>query len=98
MANIDTKELIEHHYHHLRRKRNILFKAFLISYVAVFVVWLISLTPFFGWAFGAFTNFPPEAMGMYMMVMFGVWKIASVVLFLIPALAIWWEMASFKRK
>jgi hypothetical protein len=29
--------------------------------------------------------------------MFGLWKIAGVLLFLVPSLAAWWEMHSVKK-
>ncbi|MCL2339089.1 MAG: hypothetical protein FWC51_04015 [Proteobacteria bacterium] len=98
MANMDMKELMAHEHHKMQIKRNTLFRAFLINYVAVFIVWLITLTPFYGWAMATFTHFPPEAADLYVMNILGIWKVAGVILFLIPALAIWWEMAALKNR
>jgi hypothetical protein len=92
------KEMMEHQYHKMQIKRNTLFRAFLINYIAVFVVWLISMTPFYAWAFGTFTDMPPEMADMYIMNILGIWKVAGVVLFLVSAFATWWEMHAFKNR
>ena len=91
------KDWMEHKVHKLYHKRNFLFKAFLINYVAVFVAWCISGLP---WYQGLLLHFMQTDAGtahMYMMNMFGFWKIAGVVLFLVPAFAAWWEMASCRK-
>ncbi|MCL1891956.1 MAG: CPP1-like family protein [Alphaproteobacteria bacterium] len=82
----------------LKQKRNILFRAFLINYVVILLAWLVSMTPFY---MGLLMHFMPginaiEA-NMYLMTLFGIWKIAGVVLFLIPALAIWWEQCMMQK-
>ncbi|MCL2748883.1 MAG: hypothetical protein FWE50_02290 [Alphaproteobacteria bacterium] len=92
------KDYFAHKMHKLAQRRNINFRAFLINYIAVFLVWLFTLTPVFESLMAHFTNFTPREADMYMMVLLGIWKIAGVILFLIPAFATWWEMHAMKEK
>ena len=74
--------------------RNVLFKAFIINYVAVFLVWLLSLANFYHWVLALFYPDIQEAtMTMYLLYLLGAWKILGVVLFLIPAAALHWQFA-----
>jgi len=98
MKDMSEKEFYELKMHKMRQKRNTLFRAFVINAVAIFLVWLLMMTPFYGWAMGTFTPFTPADAQMYLFDLIGVWKLAGVVLFLVPALAIWWEMAACKKK
>ncbi|MCL2331573.1 MAG: hypothetical protein FWC61_03455 [Proteobacteria bacterium] len=98
MKDSGMKEMMEHFYHKMRAKRNILFRAFLINYILVFLVWLCSLMPWYQNLLMHFMPMSGPQIQMYLMEIFGLWKIAGVVLFLVPALATWWEMHSFSKK
>ncbi|MCL2629443.1 MAG: hypothetical protein FWD33_02010 [Alphaproteobacteria bacterium] len=82
----------------LRGHRNILFRAFVINYVAILVAWLISLMPMYKRMAEHFMNMSASEVNVFMMDIFGIWKILGAVLFLVPALAIWWEMCSLQKK
>jgi len=73
--------------------RNVLFKAFIINYVAVFLVWLVSLTGAFNWAMAVFFHMSAETATLYFLYLLGAWKILGAVFFLIPAAALHWEFA-----
>jgi hypothetical protein len=91
----DKKEMM---LYKMRGWRNILFRAFAINYVAVLIVWLISLTGFYTKLASRVMGFPPDILHIYMMDMFGFWKIAGALLFLIPAIALSWEIGARKNK
>lgn len=91
------KDKLEHMVFKMHNKRNFYLKAFLINYIAVFAVWLISLTGLLEWAMKFFADFSARETNNYMMWMFGAWKIAGVVLFLMPGLAAWWELGCLRK-
>ena len=80
------------------RIRNILFKAFVLNYILVLVVWLLSLTELFPYLMSFFFQFDSLETAVFMVNIFGIWKTLGVVFFLIPAAAIHWEYASEKIK
>jgi len=93
-----NKEYYAHTMNKLASKRNTMFRAFLLNYIAIFLVWLLTLTPMFDVLMALFTSFTPRQADMYMMTLLGFWKIAGVILFLIPAFATWWEMHAMRAK
>lgn len=98
MKNMTPEEYLDYKISKLRRKRNILFRAFLINLVAILIVWLISMTPLAHWVMGRLTPFSAAGANMYIMSLLGIWKIIGYVLFLVPALAIWWEMCDYVKR
>jgi len=95
----DMKDMIQYNLYKMRGKRNFLLRAFLINYIAVFIVWLISMTPLYAGLMTHFASHQTAAgVEMYMLGVFGAWKILGVALFLVPALAIWWEMCFIKKE
>ncbi len=76
--------------HKLYHKQHMMFKAFLINIVLMLLVWLICKT-------GMFDGMMTDNAGYAELVKFqamgwmAIWKIANVVLFLVPAIAAWWE-------
>ena len=90
------KDHIEHMMHKLRHKRNILFRAFFINWALVALTWVLFITDAFDGLLDFFIPNIGMNWGVYMLWLLGIWKIAGAVLFLIPALAIWWEMAMCK--
>ena len=91
------KDWMEHKIHKLYHKRNFLLRAFLINYVAVFVAWLITMIPGYQEMAMHFLQTDAAETHMFIMDIFGLWKILGVVLFLVPALAAWWEMHACKK-
>ncbi|MCL2737615.1 MAG: hypothetical protein FWE17_02010 [Alphaproteobacteria bacterium] len=95
----DIKDMMRHKLCKLRIRRNVSLRGFLINYVSVFVLWIISMTPLYAGLLAHFASHQSAAaMEMYMLAVFGAWKILAVVLFLVPALAMWWEMNWLKRE
>ncbi len=87
-------EYIDHKMYH---KQATLFRAFLINYVLILIYWLAMMMPgFIEWAAGL-TQMPPALLYINMITWLAIWKIAGAVLFLIPALAMWWERCSMKK-
>jgi len=93
----DQREWMEHKYHKIMHKGNFLFRAFIVNIVLVTLVWLLSLTGFYTWAMHVFTHFTPEESADYIIIVIGLWKVGGVLLFLVPALAAWWEACMFKK-
>ncbi|MCL2538232.1 MAG: hypothetical protein FWF34_02420 [Alphaproteobacteria bacterium] len=93
-----NKDFLKYTLEKLRIKRNILFRAFAISYGAIIIGWLFSISPLFLWTIKEFTLFSPEDSYFYIMNIFGVWQTLNVVFLLFPALAIWWEMHELQKK
>lgn len=98
MKDMNMKEMTEHRYHKMRAKRNFLLRAFVVNYAAIFVAWLVSMAPGFNGLLVWFMHGTAADAHMYMMDMLGFWKILGVVLFLVPALAAWWEMHSLSKR
>ncbi|MCL1902095.1 MAG: hypothetical protein FWG18_00515 [Alphaproteobacteria bacterium] len=94
----DFENFAEYSYEKLRIKRNIKLRAFLINYIAVFAGWLFSLTALYDFLIMTFTWFTPWEAYVYIMGILGIWQVAGVVLFLFPALAIWWEMGMLRKR
>jgi hypothetical protein len=93
----EMNTLMEHHYHKMRSKRNILFRAFVINIVLVLAAWLFSMTPLFDGMMSGLFGYSAVDSEIYMLNLLGIWDVAGVVLFLVPALAVWWEMRAFGK-
>ena len=91
------KEEMDYIMHKLYHKRNTLFRAFLINYVLVFLVWILSMTGIYDSLVGFFMPNMPVDFDAYMLWLLGAWKIAGIVLFLVPAFATWWEIAAYRK-
>ena len=93
----EQMDWVERKYYKMKHKRNFLFRAFVINFALVLGVWLLSLTGLYDCAFRAFTNFTPEEGADYLIKVIGLWKVAGVVMFLVPALSAWWCMRAMRR-
>lgn len=94
----DMKDVMEHKYFKMGMIRNVLFRAFLINYVAIFLAWLFSMTRLYDYLMLRFTWFYPDEAYLYIMNILGIWQTLGVVFMLFPALAIWWEMYMMKKR
>jgi hypothetical protein len=97
MTKKEFAEYNEFRIEKLRVNQNILFRAFVINYIGVLLMWLIGfIHPLMNWL--AFLSGVPAAiLSIQFLGWLAVWKIAGVVLFLIPALAIWWERCRLRK-
>jgi len=81
----------------IRRIRNILFKAFLITILFVLLMWLFIITDLMQYFMWALPGFTVETANLFTMWLVGALDIAGIVLFLIPTLALTWEIQTTKR-
>jgi hypothetical protein len=77
----------------LRHKRNVLLRAFVINTVLLIVTLLITLTPFYTWIV-SFWLTTPQQITSYTLLFITLWKVGGILLFLVPALAVWWELSA----
>ena len=73
--------------------RNILFKAFVINYALLILVWLLSLSGFYHYVLALFHVMPEADVDTYLAILLGGWDVIGFVLFLVPALALHWVRA-----
>ena len=81
----------------LRMKQHILLRAFAINLALLFIVWIFSLSTNVMELIAFATNVPTTLVYMNMLNWLAIWDIAGAVLFLVPALAIWWQRAALKK-
>jgi len=74
------------------RVRNILLRGFVINYVLIFVVWLVMLTGLYHVIMDWFFGMHPHHITWFIVHLLGWWKVLGAVFFLVPALAIQWEL------
>ena len=82
----------------MRTARNTLFRAAVINYALIFLVWCLSMT---GWYINVIEHFTGlGGMTAYLFVLnfLSMWKVLTTVFFLVPALAIWWQMCADEKK
>jgi hypothetical protein len=91
------KDQMQHICHKLYHKRNLLFRAFAINFVLIVIAWLVSMAPWYDGLVAGLMHCPAAEAETYTMDLLGVWKIAGVVFFLVPALAAWWELHACKK-
>jgi hypothetical protein len=77
----------------LRHKRNVLLRAFVINTLLLIVTLLITLTPFYTWVVSFWLS-DPQQIASYTLLFITLWKIGGILLFLVPAIAVWWELSA----
>ncbi|MDR2769832.1 MAG: hypothetical protein LBB08_00095 [Rickettsiales bacterium] len=85
--------------HKMYHKKRVLFRAFLINLALVVAVYLLNIAGVFSaeWM-GRMMMCPAAEAEHQVMNLLGLWKIAGVVFFLVPALAMWWECNCIKKQ
>lgn len=78
----------------LYRKQRILFRAFFINLLLVLFVWLLSFWPGFMYFISVVTGISIGLLYISWIGWLALWKIAAVLIFLVPAIAIYWERKS----
>lgn len=81
----------------LKCLRNILFKSFIINFVLIIAIWFFYLTGVYNILFGYFFGLNVIEVWILLVYTLGFWKILVAVFFLIPAVAIHWELKKHKK-
>lgn len=81
----------------LKWLRNILFKAFIINYILVVLVWLLHLTWLYNFLMQCFFSFDSKETAALMVYLFGAWKVLATTFFLVPAIAIHCSLKKEKK-
>ncbi len=81
----------------LLSKQRILFRAFFINVIFVLITWLLLLIPACMYFAVWMTGIPPMMLQMSMMGALALWDILAVLIFLVPAIAIYWERKSMLK-
>lgn len=80
----------------LLSKQRILFRAFAVNTILVLLIWLLTFIPellYIGvWA----TGVSAPMFYVYAVGTLALWGLAGVIIFLVPAIAIWWERKMMK--
>lgn len=80
----------------LLSKQRVLFRAFAVNTLLVLLVWLLTFIPqliYFGvWI----TGVSAPMFFVYAVGTLALWELAGVIIFLVPAIAIWWERKMIK--
>ncbi len=92
------KDFVEIQNMKLLSKQRICFRAFLINLVLVILVWLLTLCPEFMYLAVRITGISLPYLYVSAISFLAIWKLAGVIFFLIPAIAIWWERKMLKNK
>ena len=91
------KDFIEIQNLKLLSKQRIYFRAFFINFALVVLVWLLTLCPQFMYFAVRITGISLPFLYVSAISFLAIWKLAGVVFFLIPAIAIWWERKMLKK-
>ena len=92
-----NKEIKAKYEYKLYMKQCILLRAFFINIAIICIAWLATLSNgLMAWT-AFLTNISIEQVYSGMFLLLGVWDVAGVLLFLVPALAIYWERKSLKK-
>ena len=90
MANVKlSQDLIQE----LHLKKRVMFRAFAVNLALILLVWLAIEAGLFPIGMvGRLMSCTPDEAKLYVMDLLGIWKILNIVLFLVPALAMLWEV------
>lgn len=80
----------------LLSKQRVLFRAFAVNTLLVLLIWALTFIPQFIY-FGVWvTGVSAPMFFFYAIGTLALWGLAGVILFLVPAIAIWWERKMLK--
>lgn len=91
------KDFIEFQNMKLLSKQRIYLRAFFINLALVILVWLLTLCPQFMYMAVRITGISLPYLYVSAISFLAIWKLAGVVFFLVPAIAIWWERKMLKK-
>lgn len=75
----------------LLSKQRILFRAFGVNTLFVMFIWLLSFFPELMYLGVLITGVSAPMFYVYVVGTLALWGLAGVIMFLVPAIAIWWE-------
>ncbi len=90
------KEYIEMLNLKLLSRQRVYFKAFLINFLLVFFVWLLTLWPAFMYFAVRITGISLPYLYVSAISFLAIWMLAGVVFFFVPAIAVYWERKILK--
>lgn len=90
------KDYMEKHNLKLLSKQRIYFRAFLINFLFVVLVWLMTLCPSLMYLAVRITGISLPYLYVSAISFLAIWMLAGIVFFLVPAVAIWWERKFIK--
>ena len=73
-----------------------LMRAFVVNTVLVLLVWLLTFVPGFIFMGVLLTGVSAPVFYVYAVGTLAMWGLAGVILFLVPAIAVWWERKLMK--
>lgn len=92
------KEQIENRDQRLLGIQRILFRAFVLNIILVLIVWLLTFSGAFMRLGGAILGLSVPLLYFSMIGWLAILGLAGVFLFLVPALGIWWERSSLRKR
>lgn len=77
-------------------RQRVLFRAFFVNLILGLIVWGLTFVPAFLYVAVLVTGISPMMMYFSMIGGIALWQMLGVVMFLVPALATWWERKVIK--
>ena len=74
----------------MRVAQSVLMRAFVVNTLFVLLVWLLTFIPGFIFMGVLLTGVSAPVFYVYAIGALAVWELAGVILFLVPAIAVWW--------
>lgn len=74
----------------MRVAQSVLMRAFVVNTLLVLLVWLLTFIPGFIFMGVLLTGVSAPVFYVYAIGALAVWGLAGVILFLVPAIAVWW--------
>jgi len=98
MKDMKDKDWNEIYIEKMRRKRNFFFRAFVVNMGLILIAWLFTMMPWYNQLLSVVMHLPVDKAQMYVMDLIGFWQVLAGVLFLVPALAAWWDMSACRKE
>ncbi len=80
----------------LLSKQRVLFRAFILNTILVLFIWLLTFFPELLYIGVRVTGVSGPMFYVYAVGTLALWGLAGVVIFLVPAMALWWERKMLK--
>lgn len=80
----------------LLSKQRVLFRAFILNTILVLFIWLLTFFPELLYIGVRVTGVSAPMFYVYAVGTLALWGLAGVVIFLVPAMALWWERKMLK--
>lgn len=80
----------------LLSKQRVLFRAFVVNTILVLFIWLLTFCPDLLYIGVLVTGVSAPMFYVYAVGTLALWGLAGVIIFLVPAIAMWWERKMMK--